>query len=233
MKCGWKNLFCDMDFERIKLDLKNKIYYPVYFLCGEEPYFIDNISDYIENELLNESEKEFNQTVIYGKETDIQGIISYAKRYPMMSNYQVVIVKEAQDLVNIDDLVSYVEHPLNSTILVICYKYKKIDKRKKLIKLIEKNSVFFESAKLYDNKVPDWITGWLKLEGYGISLKAALLLSDYLGNDLLKITNELEKLFINIPKGSEITTNHIEENIGISKDYNIFELQNALGSRDL
>ncbi len=239
------------EFNDILTDLKRKIVKPVYFLCGEEPYFIDEISNYIENNFLDESEKEFNQSVIYGRDVDMSAIIGAAKRFPMMSEYQVVIVKEAQNLREFskaggtDDeptsksasasnpFLAYVEHPQPSTILVICHKYKTIDKRTALAKAIQKKSVFFESKKLYDNQVPDWVNTYLKGLGYKINPKAAAMLADYLGNDLSKIANELGKLVINISADTEISTDHIQDNIGISKDYNIFELQDALGKKDV
>ncbi|HJX70857.1 MAG TPA: DNA polymerase III subunit delta [Bacteroidales bacterium] len=222
------------DFEKIMNDLRNKVFQHVYFLMGEEPYFIDKISDYIEQNALDEAQKSFNQIVIYGLDTDMDNIINTARRFPMMSEYQVVIIKEAQHINNIDNLVYYVEAPLKSTILVIDYKYKKLDKRKKLYAAIAKNAIVFESDKLYDSQIPEWITGYLKQSGMGIQPEAAVLLSEYLGNDLGKIVNELEKLKITIPANEKvINTLHIEKNIGISKDYNNFELQNALISKDV
>jgi DNA polymerase-3 subunit delta len=222
------------DFDKIMNDLQNKVFQPVYFLMGDEPYFIDRISDYIEKNVLDEAEKSFNQTVIYGLDTDIDNVINTARRYPMMSEYQVVIVKEAQNINHVDKLVYYVESPLKSTILVINYKYKKLDKRKKLYASISKNGIVFESDKLYDSQIPDWITGYLEKAGLGIQPEAALLLSEYLGNDLEKIVNELDKLKITIPANENtINTLHIENNIGISKDYNNFELQNALICKDV
>lgn len=222
------------DFEKIMSDLSNKVFHPVYFLMGEEPYFIDKISDYIEKNTLGEAEKSFDQTVIYGLDTDIENIINTAKRYPMMSKYHVVIVKEAQNIKNIDSLVYYIEAPLKSTILVINYKYKKLDKRKKLYTSISKNAIVFESKKLYDNQIPDWISGYLKNIGLKIQPEAAVLLSEYLGNDLNKIVNELEKLKISIPEDEKkISTLQIERNIGISKDFNNFELQHALINKDV
>ena len=222
-----------MDFNQIMKDLRNKIYYPVYFLTGEEPYYIDEISNYIEKNILTDVEKEFNQSVIYGRDTDVRSIISYAKRFPMMSNYQVVIVKEAQYIDKIEELLGYIENPLNSTLLVINYKYKKADKRKAFFKAIPKKGVLYESKKIYDNKVPDWITNYVKEKGYGISPKACVILSEYLGTNLGKIVNEVGKLIINVPAGAEITDQLIEQNIGISKDFNIFELQNAIGRKDI
>ena len=222
-----------MTFNQIITDLKNKVYHPVYFLTGEEAYYIDKISDYIEANILDETEKEFNQTVLYGAETNVSAIISYAKRYPMMSNYQVVIVKEAQRVNDIDTLQPYIENPLKSTILVICLKYKKLDKRKTFTKILDKKGVIFESAKIYDYKIPQWINDYVSERGYKISAKASVVLSEYLGNDLSKIVNEIEKIIISIPEKSEITQQHIYENIGISKDFNIFELQNAIGKKDI
>jgi len=237
-----------MKFEEIINDLQNKIYYPVYFLMGEEPYFIDEIADHIADHVLNETEKEFNQTIVYGRDVDVATIVSNAKRFPMMANYQVVIVKEAQDVKNLipdpkekedkkdkekHPLESYFGSPLKSTILVLCYKYKTIDRRKTFAKSIEKNGVLFESDKLFDNQLPNWIQNFLKKKNYTIRPEAAVMLSEFLGSDLSKITNELIKLAINVPEGTEITPLHIEQNIGISKDFNIFELQRALGRKDI
>ncbi len=222
-----------VSYENILLDLKNKIYSPVYFLYGEESYFIDVISETIEENVLSEIEKEFNQTIIYGKDTDIPTIISYARRFPMMSNYQVILVKEAQDLDKIEELESYILNPLESTLLVLCYKYEKIDRRKSLFKSIEKKGILFESARIYDNKIPDWIAGYVKNQNYSISTKACFLLAEFLGNDISKIVNEISKLIINIAEKQEITEDYVEKNIGISKDYNVFELQKALGKKDI
>ena len=223
----------DISFDDIIGNLKNKIYHPIYLLFGEEPYFIDSISDYIEQNVLNDLEKEFNQTIVYGKDLNIPTLISYAKRFPMMANYQVIIVKEAQDLDKVDELTSYFEQPLESTILVLCWKYEKIDRRKSIFKTAEKRGVVFESPKLYDDKIPAWIADYLKKRNYSISLKAAVLLTEFLGSDLSKIVNEVSKLIINVPAGQEITEDYVEKNIGISKDFNVFELQKALGRKDV
>lgn len=206
---------------------------PIYFLMGEEPYYIDKISDFIEENVLTEDEKGFNQTVLYGRDVTIDDIISTAQRYPMMAERQVVIVKEAQDLAKtIDTLENYAEKPMLSTVLVFCYKYKTLDKRKKLPKIIGKTGVLFESKKLYENQVGDWIKRVLSGKKYAIEPKANAMLVEFLGNDLGKINNELEKLQIILPVGSTITPKDIEENIGFSKDFNNFELLNALGSRN-
>ena len=206
---------------------------PIYFLMGEEPYYIDKLSDYIEKNVLTEDEKGFNQTVLYGRDVSVEDIISTAKRYPMMSERQVVIVKEAQDLSRtIDKLESYLENPLLSTVLVFCYKYKTLDKRKKMTKLLDKVGVVYESKKLYENQVGDWIKRILSGKGYEIEPKANAMLVEFLGTDLGKINNELEKLQIILPKGTTFTPKDIEENIGFSKDFNVFELRKAIGERN-
>jgi DNA polymerase-3 subunit delta len=200
------------------------------------------LGNYIEHNLLSDAEKGFNQTIFYGKDTDIMTVLNAAKRYPMMADYQVIMVKEAQDMKwgkegddgkTIDPLLSYLEKPLPSTILVFCYKYAKFDKRKKTYKAIDKNGLVFESTTLYDSKVPGWIEGFVQEKGYRISAQAAALLGEYLGNDLSKIANELEKLMLNVNAGQEITPKEIQDNIGISKEYNVFELQTALARKDV
>ncbi len=208
---------------------------PIYFLMGEEGYYIDRIAEYIGKNLLSEEEKGFNQMTLYGKDVSIDDIVSNAKRYPMMSERQVVIVKEAQHLSRtIEQLVPYAEHPQPSTVLVICYKYKKLDKRKKLHKVLKApNGVVFESKKLYENQVSDWIRKMLKNKGFSISHKASILLVEFLGTDLSRIHNELEKLEVVLPTNTEITPEIIEKHIGISKDYNNFELKKAIGEKDV
>lgn len=240
-----------LTFDAIFKDLKQKVYHPVYFLAGEEPWYIDEIAGYIENHVLNETEREFNQTILYGRDVDAKTIISTARRYPMMANYQVVIVREAQETKDLfprkrseeeesdnaksddkDLLSDYLSSPLTSTLLVLCYKYKKPDKRTRAGKLLEKAGVYFESKKLYDNQVPAWVESYVKRKGYSIDSRASMMLAEYLGTDLSKISNELDKLMINVNKGSAIDADLIERNIGISKDYNVFELQTALSRRD-
>ena len=218
---------------KIVNDIKAGNIKPIYFLMGEEPYYIDKLSDYIEDKVLSEDEKGFNQTVLYGRDVSIEDIVSTAKRYPMMSERQVVIVKEAQDLSRtIDKIESYAENPMPSTVLVFCYKYKTLDKRKKVTKLLAKNGVVYESKKLYENQVGDWIKRVLAGKKYSIEPKANAMLVEFLGTDLSKINNELEKLQIILPQGSTITPHHIEENIGFSKDFNVFELRKAIGDRN-
>ena len=222
------------EVKQIVGDIKKGQVKPIYFLMGEEPYYIDAIATYIENNVLAEEEKGFNQMVLYGRDVSVEDIVSNAKRFPMMAERQVVIVKEAQELSRtIDKLEAYAANPQPSTVLVLCYKYKKLDKRKKLYKTVGKSGVLFESKKLYDNQVPDWIRRVLKGKNYSISPKAAQMLVEFLGTDLGKINNELQKLQLVLPKGTEITPQHIEENIGISKDFNNFELRKAIAERDV
>ena len=218
---------------KIVNDIKQGNIKPLYFFMGEEPYYIDRLTEYIENNVLSEEEKGFNQMVLYGKDVSIEDVVSNAKRYPMMADRQVVIVKEAQELSrNIEKLESYADNPQPSTVLVFAYKYKTLDKRKKITKLLEKNGLVFESKKLYENQVADWIKRVLSGKNYTIEPKAAAMLVEFLGNDLSKINNELEKLMIILPAGNTITPRLIEDNIGISKDYNVFELRKAIGERD-
>ncbi|PNQ72620.1 DNA polymerase III subunit delta [Hanstruepera neustonica] len=215
-------------------DIKNRNLKPIYFLMGEEPYYIDRISDYIQETILSEEEKGFNQMVLYGRDVSIDDIIANAKRFPMMAEYQVVIVKEAQELSRtIENLVTYVSQPQPTTILVFNYKYKTLDKRKSLYKALKKTCVVFESKKLYEDKVPSWISRVLAGQNYSITPKASQMLTEFLGTDLSKISNELNKLKIVLPEGTQITPELIEENIGISKDYNNFELHKAIGARDV
>ncbi len=215
-------------FEGILSDLKKKQYSTVYFLQGEEPYFIDKISQYIEENVLTPDQKVFNQSVVYGKDITVANLDTMAKRFPMMSDYQVVIVKEAQELKKIEDLMFYVQKPQKQTILVLCHKYKTLDKRKKLYSLLEKNAVMFTSEKLRENKVPDWINGYVKEKELAIDQNASRMIAEYLGTDLSKIANAIDKLAIVLKKGSTITPENVQTNIGISKDYNNFELQNAI-----
>ncbi|MGE4586778.1 MAG: DNA polymerase III subunit delta [Mangrovibacterium sp.] len=222
-----------MGYEEIIAELKNKVYRPVYFLMGEESYFIDQISNYIAGHVLSPEKQSFNQHILYGKDTDVKTIITNARRFPMMASHQVVIVREAQNIKKIEDLETYVSKPLKSTILVIDYKYKTIDRRKSFARTLASAGVLFESKKIYENRMPDWVAGYLSEKQYGIDPKASILIADSLGNDLGKVTNELNKLMVILPKGTRITSELVEEHIGISKDFNIFELQDALGEKDV
>ena len=227
---GKQEITCD----DILKELRAKQYRPVYYLMGEEAYYIDLIADYIEEHVLTETEKEFNLIVVYGADVDVATIINAAKRYPMMSEYQVVIVKESQSVRNIEELVYYLQKPLKSTILVLCHKHGVLDRRKKLAAEIEKVGVLFESKKLKEAQLPAFITSYLKRKGLDIESKATSMLADFVGTDLSRLTGELEKLVITLPqKQTRITPEQIEYNIGISKDYNNFELRTALIEKDV
>ena len=223
----------ELTYDQIINDLQKKIYHPIYLLSGDESFFIDSITNFMEENILDAMEKEFNQTIMYGLDTNIGTLISYAKSYPMSANYQVLIVKEAQNMKEISLLESYVENPLKSTILVLAYKHKKVDKRLKFYKLVKKLGVVFESKKIWLNKIPEWIQNYIKKQSYRIHPEECALLAEYLGDDLSKIINELKKLTITLKKGDLITPDIIEENIGISKEYNIFALTDALGSKNI
>lgn len=218
---------------QITKDIKAGNIKPIYFFMGEEPYYIDKLTEFIEDNILTEDEKGFNQMVLYGRDTTVEEVVSNAKRFPMMADKQVVIVKEAQELSRtIDKLEAYAENPQPSTVLVFAYKYKTLDKRKKVTKVLEKNGLVFESKKLYENQVGDWLKRVLHGQGYAIEPKAGAMLVEFLGTDLSKISNEIDKLKIILPKGHTISPKDIEENIGISKDFNVFELRKAIGERD-
>lgn len=218
----------------IASDINKGLLKPLYLFFGEEPYYIDALSDLMQERVLPEESKAFNQLIVYGKDTQIDEIVSQAKRYPMMSEKQLIIVKEAQHLSRqMDQLFDYANKPLSSTVLVLCYKYNKLDKRKAVYKAFKKNGVLLESNKLYDNKIPAWITDYVRQQGFKVTPHAAHLLFEFLGTDLSKIAKEVGKLAIVIPKGTEITPEHIEQYIGISKDYNNFELKKAIGERNI
>lgn len=222
-----------MKFEEIISSLKKKDFRPIYFLMGDESYFIDKITDYISKNILSETEKGFNQSILYGKDTTVEQIISIAKQFPIMGEKSIVIVKEAQHLKKIEGLESYLNNPVASTLLVICYKNKTLDKRKKITKELKQKAVLFESKSLYDNQIPYWIQQYLQKFEYNINPKATQLLAEFLGTNLSKISNELDKLMISIPKEVSITSEIIEENIGFSKDFNNFELTKALGEKNV
>ncbi len=225
--------------ESVIKDLQNRKYAPVYFLQGEEPYYIDLISDYIEKNCLSESEKGFNQTVLYGKDVNMNTILLNAKRFPMMSERQVVIVKEAQEISDLGkeagdkQLDAYLQNPLPSTILVFAHKYKSLDGRKGLAKTMDKFAILVNSKKLYDNNLPEWVVGYLSGKSYKVSQKAAIMIADYIGNNLSRIANEMDKLLINLKPGEEVNEDLVEKHVGISKEYNVFELQKALITKDV
>lgn len=218
-------------YKQIMSGLKSGQFAPVYFLAGDEPYYIDQIAEYIQNNALGEAERDFNQTVMYGKDTEVGHVLETAKRFPMMAERQVVIVKEAQALKKLEELQPYLENPLDTTVLVVCHK-KKLDKRKAFSKTIAKHSLFFESEKIKDYKVGDWVLSYLTGKGMKISPTGANLIAESLGSDLSKMVNELDKLELVVEKGTEISPEIIQRYIGISKDFNVFELQNALAKRN-
>ncbi len=227
----------DDQVNQIVKDVKAGNYKPIYFFTGEEPYYIDRLSEFIEKNVLTEDEREFNQSVIYGADTNVTEILATAKRFPMMAEYQVVIIREAQGIQDfnskLSDLAEYAKNPQSSTILVFNYKYKKVDGRKPFLKEIKKSGVLFESKKKYENELPVWITKVLSGKGYSIDQKAIYMLVEFLGNDLSKIAGELDKLTTLLEKGTKIIPQHIEENIGISKEFNNFELNSALALKDV
>ena len=224
----------EITYEEIARDLKNRIYKPVYYLMGEETFYIDKISEYIAQTVLTDEEKEFNLTVMYGADTEVATIINAAKRYPMMSEYQVVIVKEAQSVKKMEELSFYLQKPLQSTILVLCHKHGTIDRRKKLAAEIEKVGVLFESKKIKDAQLPGFIASYLKRKSVDIEPKASEMMAEFVGTDLSRMAGELEKLVITLPQGTRrVTPEHIEKNIGISKDYNVYELRAALVAKDV
>jgi DNA polymerase-3 subunit delta len=224
----------ELGFEELQENIQTGKFFPVYLFQGEEAYYIDQLTNLLVEKVLDDSERDFNQYIFYGIDSDTGTIINTCKRFPMMSERQLVVVKEAQGLKNIDDLVHYVTQPLQSTILVINVKHGKLDGRKKLSGEIGKTGVVFESKKLYENQIPAFITTYLRNRKVKIDMKSAQMLTDYLGNDLSKLTNELEKLILLLPdKDAVINSELIEQNIGISKDYNNFELQKALANKDI
>lgn len=220
-------------FEAILKDIDQKKFSPVYFLSGEESYFVDEITGKLEKEVIPEEQQSFNMTTFYGRDANVQDIIGTAKRFPMMADHNLVIVKEAQFLKQIDEIKDYVENPQPSTVLVIAYKNKKPDGRKGVFKALQKNAVYFESPRIYDNQIPQWIEGFCKTQGTPIHPKAAVLLAEYLGSDLQKIVNELKKLTILLEDVDQILPAHIEKHVGINKEYNLFELNNAIGAKNL
>lgn len=232
-----------MDHFHILKDLKSGIYKPIYVLHGTEPFYIDQIDQFISENALDDSEREFNQTILYGLDTDVSAIVGEAKRFPMMAERQVVIVREAQRIRNLlggeekNELVQYLQNPQPTTVLVLCHKYKKIDSRRKtgkaLLDLAKKHGVVLASEKMRDYKLPDWISGHVKQSGHTIDQRTAAIISQHLGNDLGRIHNELNKLYMDMPSNGQVTPDLVQERIGISKDYNVFEYQDALGKNDL
>ena len=222
-----------MSAERIIQDWKKKKYKPIYWLEGEEPYFINQVMDFAEANLLPESERAFNQSVFYGKDAEWTAVFNACRRYPMFSDLQVVLLKEAQQMRDITKLESYIQHPLESTIFVVSYKDKKVDGRSKLAKLLKEKGELLTTRKIYENQLPEWTEGLIQSKGFSINPKALSLLIDHIGNDLTRINNEIDKLAINLGERKTINEDDIEKYVGISKEYNAFELQDALARKDL
>ena len=223
-----------MTFEQLTSEIRVRKFRPIYLLMGDEPFFIDQLTDLLIGSVLPVEERDFNQTIVYGSETDVNSVIALSRSFPMMSDHQVVIVKEAQGLSKIDDLAIYAQNPLKSTILVINYKGGTLDKRKKLWGEIEKHGAVMESAKIPDYKMPPFISSFLQSKGLVIDTKSAQMLTDYLGNDLSKLSNEIDKLLIALPPNhKQITADIIEQNIGISKDFNNYELLKAIVEKNI
>lgn len=222
-----------MSAEQIIRDWKKKIFKPVYWLEGEESFFINQVMDYAETELLPESEKAFNQSVFYGKDADWAAVLNACRRYPMFAERQVVLLKEAQQMRDISKLEDYIQRPLTSTIFVVSYKDKKVDGRSKLAKLLKEKGELLSTKKIYESNLPEWVAGLLQSKGLTISQKALKLLIDHIGNDLIRINSEIDKLAINLGQRKAIHEDDIESFVGISKEYNVFELQNALMKKDL
>lgn len=224
-----------MDYKEIIQQIKNKIYHPIYLLHGEEPYFIDLISDFISENVLASHEKDFNQTIVYGRDVKPEEIFALAKGFPMMANNQVVIIREAQDVKppeKLFELMSdYLENPQKTTLLVFCFKHKKLDGRRKVVKTAQSIGLLYESAKVWDNQIPALIKTFVKEAGYRIGDKATLMMNESIGTNLSRMNSELEKLYMFTKKGDEITPEIIEKNIGISKDFNVFELYKSLAQK--
>ena len=222
-----------MSAEHIIHDWKGKIFKPIYWLEGEEEFFINEVMEFAEHHLLPDDEKDFNLSVFYGKDADWTAVVNACRRYPMFAERQVVLLKEAQQMRDISLLEPYIERPLSSTIFVVSYKDKKVDGRSKLARLLKENGEVLTTKKMYDNILPDWVTGFVKTKGLTINPKALHLLIDYIGNDLMRIKSEVEKIQINLSTRKMIHEDDVEKYVGISKEYNAFELQAALGRKDL
>ena len=222
-------------YEEICGEIKARKFYPVYFLMGEEPYFMDRITDLLLNTVLKEDEQDFNRIILYGADSKVTDVLNAARRYPMMSDYQLVVVREAQLIDKLELLVNYVKNPLQSTILVINYKYKPFDRRKALALAFEKNGILFESKKIPDYKMADYIAQTMRQRSIETERKAAQMLADFLGNDLDVLNRELDKLLILLANQpvKRITPELIERNVGISKDFNNFELQSAMANKHI
>lgn len=224
----------ELNYKQIVASVKEKKFAPIYILMGEEPFFINELADLLENSVLEIDQRSFNQTVIYGNDTDVAQIIATAKRFPMMANHQLVLVREAQNLKekDLEQLAGYFEQPVSSTVLVLAFKGKTLDKRKKTLKAALQQGVVFTAEKIKDYQLPQWVEQYVHEQGYKINQQAALLFAEHIGNNLSNIKNEFEKLILNVQKEHTITIKEVETNIGINREYTIFELQNAIQKKD-
>ncbi len=222
-----------MELDQIWSDWKKGVFKPIYWLEGEEPYYIDKLTDYAEKNILTEEQSSFNLTIFYGRDSKSEDVINACRRYPMFSDRQVVILKEAQHMRDLEKLESYMDHPLASTVFVVAHKEKKVDGRKAFGKMLQKKTILFSTKKLYDNEIPDWAGSMIKSKGLDIQPKALHILVEHIGNDLQRIENEIEKLSINLQGRKKISEDDIENFVGVSKEFNIFELQAAMVNKDL
>ena len=223
-----------MDYNQTKKSIENGVYQPVYFLQGENTYYIDEIANKLLNCVLQESEKDFNQTILYGKDSSADQIIDYAKRYPVMSDYQLIVVREAQHLSRaIEKFENYFKNPVLTTILVFCFKGKKIDKRKSVGKLLSKNKFLFDAEPIKDYQLPDWIANYAKINGLKIDQKASILIAEFLGNDLAAINKNINKLKLLIDSNDVVTIELVQKHIGFSKDFNLFELTDSIAALNI
>jgi len=231
-------LCMQVSYEALIKDLSKRKFAPIYFLEGEEPYYIDKIADFLEEHVIEAAQKDFNQTILYGRDTEMAEVLSASRRYTMFSDKQLIIVREAAPLfTRMSDkdqtlFTGYLENPMPDTLLVFCHKHKNVDKRTSVGKLIKEKTVYLDSPKIKEYHLPEWILSHVKENGFGIELRTAQLLAEYLGNDLSRISNEIEKLHILIPGGATITMDIVEEHIGISKEFNHFEFKDAILARD-
>lgn len=228
----------DASVRKILADIRSRKYAPVYFLQGEESYYIDLISDYIEQNVLSDAEKGFNQVVLYGKDVTMAAILTHARRFPMMAERQVVIVKEAQDIQDLNKdigsklLLDYLGKQVPSTVLVFCHKHKSLDKRRELGKKIDKLALTLTTKKSYDNQLPEFVSEYVSEKKVTMDDRAILAICEFVGNDLHRLANEIDKLIISLPKGESISLEHVMSQVGVSKEYNIFELQRAMFKKD-
>lgn len=222
-----------MSVDKIISDWKKNIYKPIYWIEGDEEFYVDQLVDFAERKILSESEASFNLTVFYGRDAAWADVLNACRKYPMFSDRQVVVLKEAQQMKDVDKLEPYIQTPLSSTILIVAFKDKKLDARTRFAKLVKDKTEYILTKKIYDNALPDWVSSVVAGMGYSITPKANSLIVDHIGNDLSRIKNEIDKIQINLGSRRSITEEDVENYVGISKEFNVFELQSAIAARDL